>query len=146
MLAVLVACSKAVLADEGNRLPKSQLVRRLLATAAFPVTSLFLAGASSVITAGIAGMGHNPIQIEDGRRVAHFGVPFRLATSNIDESPYDVSEPLGTDAWWNPREVPTEFEETAFRRSTGAVFALVSLFTLLPSVGARDARTRRRRA
>lgn len=146
MLAVLVAYLAAVLTDRGDRLRRSPVGRRLLAMTAFAIASLVLVVFSTVVTHGIAGAGRNAIEIEDGRRVAHFGVQFRFATSNVDESPYrDAYAPLGTDAWWNPMEVPTEFDDTALERSMAVIFGLLSLFTLVPWAIARDVRALRRR-
>jgi hypothetical protein len=143
MLAVLVVLSRVVLADEGNRLPK-WIPRPLRVATPFGLSTLLLVAVAYVVTLGIAGMGRNPIEVENGKRVAHFGVPFRFATSDIDESPEDKQ--LGTDAWWNPLETPTEFEEAPLRRSTAVVFALLAGCTLLPWALVADVRARRRRA
>jgi hypothetical protein len=96
---------------------------------AFAGTTLGLVGCSNLTTYVIAGAGPNPVVLENGRRVAHFGYPHKFATAEIDES--GVGYRVGDEAHWSPLETPTEIDEDAFRRSWAAVFATLAMPLLL---------------
>ena len=116
--------------------------RWLWHTVAFASIALILAGCSAVVTYGIAGTGPNPVVVEDGRRVAYFGYPFRFAKADVDNSPwyYDV----GDDVIWNPWEIPMTEYGDGFRYSWAAVFGTFAMSLLVAVLLIRSVRARRR--
>jgi hypothetical protein len=112
-------------------------LRRLIAPIGFGVLVFCLVWLSLGVTLLFAGAGHNPVVREKGHRVAHFGWPFRFATSDMDDAAISYSPPdgegiaVGTDAIWNPYQIPTEFDDAELRRSWGANFGLLASLSLL---------------
>lgn len=98
-------------------------------TVAFASVALTLTGCSAVVTYGIAGTGSNPVVVEDGKRVAYFGYPYRFAKADVDNSPYYYR--VGDDVVWNPLEIPMTEYGDGYRRSWAAVFAALAMPLLL---------------
>jgi hypothetical protein len=94
-------------------------------TVLFAVVALALTGCSGVVTYAIAGTGSNPVVVEEGKRVAYFGYPFRFAKAYVDESRYPYR--VGEDVIWNPWEIPMSEYGSGFERSWAAVFATLAL-------------------
>jgi hypothetical protein len=90
-----------------------------------------------------AGAGENRVHLENGRRVAEYGLPLRFAQSNFEgDSVFDYR--VGEEATFNPWEIKTTFDRRNMRLNLLIYFvALVLPFVIAGARRPLRARLRR---